>query len=218
MTSSEPEQSARPQTEEKRRRRRWPWVAAGAVLLAAGGAWLALGFFGLHYVFIDDVVEEAGPEFDSGVRADEPETTDTQPPPDESDEDEAAEVEPAEPVVMTVASGMFNGVEGHSGSGTATILSDGAQQFVRFEEDFSTENGPDLFVYLGTGSGDYNNPAEYVELDVLRGNIGSQNYEIPATHPATGDPIDLDAFDHVAVWCKRFDTGFAVAELSSTGA
>lgn len=61
---------------------------------------------------------------------------------------------------------------------------------------------------------DTTRPDEYIELGVLRGNVGSQNYEIPSVHPETGEPIDLDLFDHAAVWCKRFDATFAVAMLT----
>ena len=186
-------------------------------MLLIGGV-VAFGYFGVHTLFIDDVVEEEGPVFDSGVAAGEPDEVDEP----EAEVDEPAEVEeamveleePEEPVIMTLATGMFDGVGRYSGAGTANVLGDGSEQrFLRFEEDFATDNGPDLLVYLGTGSGDYSNPDEYIELGVLRGNIGSQNYEIPSVHPETGEPIDLAVFDHAAVWCKRFDATFAVAML-----
>jgi hypothetical protein len=197
------------------------WVVIGAVGLAAVVA-VAIGWFGVHTLFIDDVVDEAGPQFDSGAAAvdatdtdiTDGETSDGEPV-DSADPGEGAGDAGAAPEVMTLATGAFEGVGRYSGAGTATVLGDGTdQRFVRFEEDFSTDNGPDLFVFLGTGSGAYGDPAEYIELGTLRGNIGSQNYEIPPVHPDTGEPIDLDRFDHVAVWCKRFDATFAVAMLT----
>jgi hypothetical protein len=205
----------------------------GAAAVLAVGLYLAFGYFGVHTLFIDDVVEEAGPVFDSGVSAAEPGTEvpaaanvggDDDGGGDDGGGDDGPEPaedvapEPAEddaPVVTTLATGEFSGVGRYDGAGTATVLSDGTdQRFVRFEEDFATDNGPDLLVYLGTGSGDYGDPSQYLHLGTLTGNIGSQNYEIPALHPDSGEPVDLDVFDHVAVWCKRFDATFAVAQLS----
>jgi hypothetical protein len=199
----------------------WWWVTGGFVAVVALGA-LAIGYFGVHTLFFDDVVSEDGPVFASGVAAGEPaepqatSPTSTEPGApavDDESRSPVVEVEPPEPVVVTEATGTFEGVGRYSGVGTAVVLTDGVQRFVRFEDDFSTSNGPDLFVYLGTGSGRYGDPQEYIELGVLRGNIGSQNYEVPAVHPETGEPIDLSLFDHVAVWCKRFDSTFAIAPL-----
>jgi hypothetical protein len=195
----------------------------GAAAVLAVGLYLAFGYFGVHTLFIDDVVEEAGPVFDSGVSAAEPGTelpaaTDVGGGVDDQELAADDAPEPAEddaPVVTTLATGQFSGVGRYEGTGTATVLSDGTdQRFVRFAEDFATDNGPDLLVYLGTGSGDYGDPSQYLHLGTLTGNIGSQNYEIPALHPDSGEPVDLDVFDHVAVWCKRFDATFAVAQLS----
>jgi len=42
----------------------------------------------------------------------------------------------------------------------------------------------------------------------LKGNTGNQNYEIPAA-------TDLSKYKSVAIWCKRFRTGFGVAPLES---
>ena len=40
-----------------------------ALLAVAGMLFLAFGVFGVHTLFIDDKVDEAGPVFDSGVAA-----------------------------------------------------------------------------------------------------------------------------------------------------
>jgi hypothetical protein len=198
-------------------RRRWILVVGSGALVVVAA--VAIGWFGVHTLFIDDVVDEAGPQFDSGAAADTADTADDE----TSDGDPVGPADPgddatdgdAEPEVMTLATGTFEGVGRYSGAGTAIVLGDGTdQRFVRFEDDFSTDNGPDLFVFLGTGSGAYGDPAEYIELGTLRGNIGSQNYEIPPVHPETAEPIDLDRFDHVAVWCRRFDATFTVAMLT----
>ena len=44
----------------------------------------------------------------------------------------------------------------------------------------------------------------FVDLGRLKGNIGAQNYAIPAS-------VDLGAYRSVVVWCKRFGVPFAAA-------
>lgn len=109
---------------------------------------------------------------------------------------------PEEMKVQTVSSGTFEGRVGHNAGGTATLLKINEKHYVRFESDFSVTNGPDLYVYLGK-SGSYDPAAE---LAVLKGNIGSQNYEIP-------DSIKITDYNEVWVWCKQFSVPFGVASL-----
>ena len=44
-------------------------------------------------------------------------------------------------------------------------------------------------------------------MATLKGNIGSQNYELPAD-------LDLARFRSVVIYCKRFSTVFSTAELA----
>src|SRR3989304_8754451 len=82
-----------------------------------------------------------------------------------------------------VARGGFVGADDfHKGSGTAVIVQAGTQRGLRFE-NFQVTNGPDLYVYLAV----HPEPRSrqdvaqgYVSLGKLKGNIGAQNYEIPA--------------------------------------
>ena len=113
-----------------------------------------------------------------------------------------AEVDAAEEagVVVTQFEGMF-GPRSHPGEGVAKVLNDGTEQrFLRFEE-FATDNGPDLNVYLRAEDGDF------VDLGDLKGNIGDQNYEIPVG-------VDLDVHNKVEIWCVRFGVEFGSASLS----
>lgn len=210
------------------RRNLFAVLGAGAVALA-GLAWLAFGYFGIHTAFIDDEVSEAGPVFASGASADEPAEPaaaaggDAEAAPDSADdpaasgdEDAAAAADgaaaPADDTeeasageIVTLVSGTFTGLGSYAGGGDAVVLNDGTEQrFLRFEENFETSNGPDLNVYLTVG-GDVD--AGYVDLGDLRGNIGSQNYEIPVG-------VDLGEFDTVVIWCVRFGVGFAEAPLT----
>lgn len=102
-----------------------------------------------------------------------------------------------------VKQGSFTGFDKvHNGSGTATILSIEGKNYVRFEDDFMVNNGPDLYVGMGA-NGKY---IKGSELALLKGNVGSQNYEIPET-------IDLASIDEIWIWCKAFSVPFARAVL-----
>ncbi|MFT6812821.1 MAG: hypothetical protein ACJASK_001445 [Ilumatobacter sp.] len=114
--------------------------------------------------------------------------------------------------IVTLARGTF-GERSHPGEGTAVVLNDGSEQrFLRFEDDFATDNGPDLFVYLTTAdadapAGDFGVDGQFVNLGRLSGNVGAQNYEIPVG-------LDLGEFDTVVVWCDRFSVAFTTADLA----
>ncbi len=125
-------------------------------------------------------------------------------PPDVDEAEEAG-------VIVTQFEGVF-GPRSHPGEGVAKILNDGSEQrFLRFEE-FATDNGPDLNVYLTTAdsdadAGDFGADGQFVDLGDLKGNVGEQNYEIPAE-------VDLNEFDTVVIWCVRFGVAFAAADLA----
>lgn len=92
----------------------------------------------------------------------------------------------------------------HKAEGVAKVidLTDG-RTFLRLE-NLKTTNGPDLYVYLSSGK----DASEIVDLGKLKGNIGNQNYEIPAG-------TDLSKFNTVLIWCKAFSTLFGSAQLST---
>ena len=115
-------------------------------------------------------------------------------------------------VAVALKKGEFKGV-GHTGEGTATIylLPDGTH--VLRLESFKTNNGPDLRVVL-TPHADPAHRTEvkqegYIELAKLKGNIGNQNYPLPAG----SDPADFNA---VVIYCNPFNVIFAVAPLADS--
>ena len=126
------------------------------------------------------------------------------------EEQPVAENMPDMPQVRVEAAGEFIS-RSHPTHGTVDVLGDGTgQRFLRFE-DFRTDNGPDLNVYLSTAPPDA--PAgqftdDFVDLGDLKGNVGSQNYEIPRD-------LDLDVYSTVVIWCVRFSVVFGAAELAS---
>ena len=111
-----------------------------------------------------------------------------------------------------LAKGEFHKAD-KAGSGTATIyqLADG-KRVLRLT-DFSVDNGPDLYVRL-IAANDAKNTAsvaktDHVELGKLKGNKGSQNYDVP-------ENVDLSKYKAVSVWCNRFSVNFAAAPLTLT--
>ena len=123
----------------------------------------------------------------------------------------AAAAGPA-PAAGVLATGSFHSVA-HQSRGTAAVhrLADG-RRVLRFT-NFETSNGPDVHVYL-VAAADASDSATvtragFVELGELKGNIGDQNYELPAS-------VDLARYRAVTIWCKRFSVNFATAPLGST--
>jgi hypothetical protein len=100
------------------------------------------------------------------------------------------------------STGTFEGLAGHNGTGTARLLQINGKNFVRFEEDFLVTNGPDLFVGFGK-DGEYSEASQFAPL---KGNEGSQNYELPST-------LNVDEYNEIWVWCRAFSVPFAKAVL-----
>ena len=118
--------------------------------------------------------------------------------------EDIATVSTAEADIQQVAVGTFTDVDSfHKGEGTVKIIKAGEKYFVRFEDDFKVTNGPDLFVYFGK-DGKY---AKIAQIGRLKGNVGAQNYEVPAD-------IDPSVFDEVWIWCRAFSQPFSVAKLT----
>jgi hypothetical protein len=113
---------------------------------------------------------------------------------------------PAGPVALQRGSFVDGSLPGHHAAGTATVfrLEDGSQ-IVRLEH-FEATNGPDLFVTFHTGANPEQDRGEYFQIAPLKGNIGDQNYELPAG-------IDLDQYKSVVIWCRTFNVVFGYATL-----
>ena len=146
---------------------------------------LPLAWYLVSPLFIDNVVDEGLPV--SGADG----------------ENVAVESDGQVGSLESVVSGFFVDADSfHKVSGTATVLDEGGKKYLRFE-DFESTNGPDLFVYLATDE----SAEDFVDLGRLKGNVGNQNYEIPAD-------VDLSEHDEVLIWCKAFSVLFGSAELN----
>jgi hypothetical protein len=104
----------------------------------------------------------------------------------------------------------YNLVHVSSGEVAVYQLSDGTR-ILRFQ-NFSVDNGPDLYVYLvpvdPVPSTSGTEIAGFYNIGRLKGNVGDQNYEIPAD-------IDLSQYKSVVIWCQAFAVPFAAAPLTS---
>lgn len=111
---------------------------------------------------------------------------------------------------QTLASGTFHSVL-HPTEGTATVyrLQNGSR--VLRLTNFKTSNGPDVHIYM-VAADDARDHAtvlhsDFIDLGVIRGNIGDQNYRI-------SPDVGLSKFRTVSVWCKRFSVNFGAAPLT----
>ncbi len=219
------------------RLRRRPWLTALAAIALSGLLVVVLVWFQPQALFIDDVVDEAFPAAapidpapgeeptEPEAAADEP--TDTEPEAaEEPTETEAAEEptetaeEPTETETETevayepvaLAAGSFTSRNRYTVTGDATTYRlEDSSRVLRLEELMSS-NGPDLYVYLtaaDSADSDADLDADWVDLGRLTGNIGNQNYAIP-------DDVDLDRYDTVVLWCRRFSVSFGAADLLGT--
>lgn len=161
-------------------------VLAVLVLAAAAVLW----WFQPQKLFSDDKEDEAfpGPAAPSASSA---------PPQQQA---------PSQAVVL--GQGDFRGLS-HRSSGRALLVDlPGSVRTLRFE-NLKTDNGPDLRVYLSRAPAEGPEQAlddDFVDLGALKGNVGSQNYALPAT-------VDVTKYRSTVIWCRRFRAGFAVASL-----
>ena len=112
-----------------------------------------------------------------------------------------------EPVLLN--QGSFYGVDDlHQGSGEALIYQTGEGEYFLRLENFEVTNGPQLHVILGVDENPFNHDTlgDYLDLGPLKGNIGDQNYVIPAD-------TDLEAYGSVVIYCVPFRAIFAIAPI-----
>jgi hypothetical protein len=199
----------------RRRIRSHPVPFAGITLTAVVLIAVVLVWFQPQALLFDRVVDEAPPTADVPP---EPATRDAASPkaatPEPATPEPPVTLPPPEPERPAVLSrGSFTSRNRYTVEGQALVhqLADGSR-LLRLE-DFSSTNGPDLFVYLTAAAADGSDEdmdADFVDLGVLKGNIGNQNYEIP------GD-VDLDRYATVVIWCRRFTVSFGAADLAAAG-
>ncbi|GAA4880395.1 DM13 domain-containing protein [Kitasatospora terrestris] len=190
-------------------RRLWALLGAVAVAAAAVGLWL----FAPWKAFTDTAVDEALPT--AGAARVSPAAA--WPPagaaggtPSAGAAGGTPSAGAAAPGPVELASGSFRSGE-HTTTGAARLvrLPDGST--VLRLENLSTSDGPDVRVYLSAEPAAVSRLDSLgdgaLELDRLKGNLGNQNYTVPAG-------TDLSRFRSAVLWCHRFSVGFGAADLT----
>ncbi|HEX9775813.1 MAG TPA: DM13 domain-containing protein [Actinomycetota bacterium] len=171
-------------------------AVAALLVLGIGLAVFVLVWFQPQKLFLDTVVDEADP-----VAAEE-----------SADPSASGEPRNPKPQSRVLAEGEFIPYD-HAVRGSAKVieLADG-RRVLRFE-DFETSNGPDVVVYLSSAPAavddDDRFTDDFLDLGAIKGNVGNQNYDLPAS-------ADLDRYRSVVIWCRRFTVAFAAAPLDFT--
>lgn len=179
------------------------WLVAGGVAVAVV-AIAAFALFRPDKLFVDQVADE---QLDTDVAAaleqvERPSTTapsTTVPAPDDPS---PTTTEPAGPVVLS--SGSWTSLDHPTEGGVAIVTEENTSTLIL--SDLATDNGPDLYVYLSPEPGATDVDGA-LRVDRLRGNLGTQTYELPPD-------VDASAFRSVLIWCDRFASGFGTATLS----
>ena len=164
-----------------RRREMWPALAAFVVMAVAAGGYLAAE------TFVDDRVDE-----DVVIAS-----------------QRAGEGGPSRANAnVLLASGDFESLaHGTEGTARAIELPDGRR--VLTLTGFETDNGPDLRLYLSSAdAGEGSAGDAFEDLGELKGNVGDQQYDIPAG-------VDLGRLSRVVIWCRAFSVGFGAASLGA---
>ena len=128
--------------------------------------------------------------------------------------DEALPTGQAGQSAQPLESGRFYSIL-HPTEGTATIFQTGDGTRILRLTSFRISNGPDVHVYM-VAADDAKDAATvqqagFIDLGVLKGNIGDQNYTL-------GSDLDLGKYRAVSIWCKRFSVNFGAAALRPTEA
>jgi electron transfer DM13 len=155
---------------------RWPVLGAYAATIVLIGGYLSLS------MFRDDVVDEqvavAAPRAPSS----------------------------SAPRNVLLGAGRFESVR-HEAEGRAQAIELAQGGRVLTLTNFEVDNGPDLRVYLVAGRATTEGEVEdFEDLGGLKGNVGNQQYEIPAD-------VDLERYSTVVIWCRAFSVLFARAPL-----
>lgn len=109
--------------------------------------------------------------------------------------------------------GSFNKIDPvHYANGDVQVTSDDSYYYLKFQDNFSSANGPDLFVYLSSEQ-EYKNIAiggvdtsKTLNIGKLSKLSGAQSYKV--------SKAEFEAYsDSVIIWCKEFGVQFSRAEL-----
>jgi Electron transfer DM13 len=90
----------------------------------------------------------------------------------------------------------------HASSGTVKVTKDAANKIYLVFENFKTDNGPDLRIWLSPNN--TGNP--YQEVGLLKAVSGNFSYQLDAS-------FNYSSNNRVLIWCKQFSVLFGYAVL-----
>lgn len=105
------------------------------------------------------------------------------------------------PAGTVLASGVF-AANSHPTSGTAKVIQDGSGKKHLVLENFKTDNGPDLRVWISPTI----TASPYAEIGLLKAVNGSFSYELPSS-------ASYSTHNRVLIWCEDFSVLFGHAVL-----
>ena len=112
----------------------------------------------------------------------------------------------ANPCAAASSTGSFKTVSSDTAGG-ATIVEENGKRYLEFDDTFSTENGPDLFVLLHKeATPESYSSGKFVNLGDLQSIAGSQRYEIP-------EDVSVEDFQSAVIWCRQFNVTFGFAAI-----
>lgn len=122
----------------------------------------------------------------------------------------ASETSPGQPIdplsLRVTKRGDFVGADSfHFGRGRAVIGELAPGRYTLRVEEFSVQNGPDLYMYLSPSPTGY--APDAINLGRLKATDGAFSYDIP-------QGTDIPRVRSVIVWCRQFAVLFATATLS----
>ena len=91
-------------------------------------------------------------------------------------------------------------------SGSATLIQQGDTLVVQLSNDFKSDPGPDLDVYL---SNETNPSSTGLKLGALKSLNGEQLYDVP-------NDVNLADYKFISIHCTRYNHLYAYAELNSS--
>jgi hypothetical protein len=111
--------------------------------------------------------------------------------------------------------GTFVGAAGHDVSGTVLLMRDDAGLYLRFE-NYSQQQGPDVFVYVTPSSTPDTASAIDAGTRVLidGGADGGESTKEGTFTQRLPEGVTAEEIGGVGIWCDRFATPFGYAELS----
>ena len=89
----------------------------------------------------------------------------------------------------------------HTVSGCVSLYKSGSSKVV-YLENFSTEKGPDLKVYLSTSTG----ISDIKDLGALKSNSGNFYYSL--------DTANTSKYTYVLIWCREYTVLFGHSQLN----